>query len=105
GLEREFSVAVIGALAAVEDARAARGCDEMAVAGHAQRNDFDALIGCRSGDRSRRENRDLMLRAQSAEDEDRADHRGKGTLPSRYFKSSSRQRMPAPRVNAVLFRT
>src|SRR5882762_6768423 len=28
-----------------------------------------------------------------------------GMLPSRYFKSSSRQRMPPPRVKAVWFRT
>src|SRR5205823_2188522 len=84
---------------------AARGRNEVAVARHAQRNDFDALIRRSGGDRSRRKNRDLMLRAQSAEDEDYALHRGRGMLPSRYFKSSSRQRMPAPTVNAVLLRT
>src|SRR5438876_993007 len=99
-IERKVGVARITARAR-ENLEAALRRDEASVFGDADRNDRDARLRRGVRHRPRRENRDIVLGAAPAEDQCRADHLPSGMLPSRYFRSSSRQRIPPPNVNAT----
>src|ERR1700674_2315652 len=74
------------------------------VLGNADGNRFDALLRRGIADGACREDGDFVFGAAAAEQQHGANHRPIGMLPSRYFRSSSRQRMPPPNVKAVLLR-
>src|SRR6185369_9900694 len=104
GLEREIAVAVRARLRSFQNARAPLGSDEAPVFRDADRNHLDARLRRRVGHRARGEDRDVMLRAAPAEEEEYV-HLPTGMLDRRYFRSSSRQRIPPPKMNAVSLNT
>src|SRR5438270_5330808 len=100
----EIGVAARAVVGALQNARAPLRRDEAPVFRDAYRDDLDARPRRRVRDRARGENRDIVLGAAAAEEEDYF-HFPSGMLDNRYFRSSSRQRMPPPKMNAVSLKT
>src|SRR5687768_717131 len=100
-LERESGMSRVAVVFAVENARAALRIDEAPVARDAQRHDLEAVLRRRLGHRARGENRDFVFGGTAAEEENDSHQRPSGMDPNRYFKSSSFQRIPPPKMNAV----